>query len=105
MAYPYLFNPIGEWIGFVTDEKEIYSIRGVYVGFLIDGPRIVRKRTYSFDKPLRSIPPNPGRIRVPATIPLPPMMSEITFSMVDILDEEPERLPTRDFDELKEDMD
>ena len=38
-------------------------------------------------------------------VPLAPMMAELPFSMIDILEDEPERLSTVDFDELREDMD
>jgi hypothetical protein len=40
----------------------------------------------------------------PATVPLAPLMSELTFSTVDVLLEEPNRLHTIDRGELKEDM-
>jgi hypothetical protein len=33
------------------------------------------------------------------------MMSELTYSIIDLLEEEPERLATADADELREDMD
>ncbi len=105
MAYPYIFNRGGEWIGFITNSKEIYSVLGYYVGYLADGPRILRKRTYSFDKPQLAPPVDPGKIPIPATVPLAPMMSEISYSIVDILEEEPERLTTIDGGELRPDMD
>ena len=34
-----------------------------------------------------------------------PTISELTYSTIDVLDEEPERLGTADFSELREDMD
>ena len=105
MRYPYLYNISGEWIGFVTEDKEVYSVLGNYVGYLGDGPRILRSRAYSFDKPRLTPPPHPGRITAPATVPLAPMMSELTYSTIDLLDEEPERLTTVDAGELREDMD
>jgi hypothetical protein len=105
MQYPYLFNISGEWIGFINEEKEVYSVLGNYVGYLADGPRILRKRAYSFDKPRLEPPEYPGRILVPATVPLAPMMSELTYSVIDLLEEEPERLSTVDGGELREDMD
>ncbi len=106
LVYPNLFNRSGEWIGWVTSEKEIYSVYGRYAGFLSDGPRILRKRAYSFDKPQQPPPKKmPRRIKVPANVPLPPMMSELSFSNIDVLEDEPERLPTIDVGELKEDMD
>ncbi|MFN3492386.1 MAG: 4-fold beta flower protein, partial [Anaerolineales bacterium] len=34
LQYPYLFNRSGEWIGFVTPKREVYSVLGEYVGTL-----------------------------------------------------------------------
>ena len=105
LQYPYLYNAIGEWIGWVTPQKEVYSVMGSYVGWLARGPRIIRNRSYDFSKPHIEPPQPPPRITVPATVPLPPMMSELTFTHVDVLDEEPHRLRTADSHELREDMD
>jgi hypothetical protein len=33
------------------------------------------------------------------------MMAELSYTMIDVLEDEPERLSTIDFDELREDMD
>ena len=104
LQYPYIFNRLGEWIGWVTPEREVYSVLGNYVGWVTDDPRILRKRSYDFTKPRVTPPPPPSRIRVPATVPLPPMMSELSFTHIDVLEEEPEKLSTADFDELREDM-
>lgn len=105
MVYPYLFNPMGEWIGFVTADKEVFSTLGHYVGYLGDGPRILRTRTYSFDKPKKKPLPPPPRLRVPTSVPLAPMMAELPFSVIDILDDSPEQLSTVDAGELRQDMD
>ncbi|MBT3390680.1 MAG: hypothetical protein HN413_09735 [Chloroflexi bacterium] len=105
LRYPYLYNQIGEWVGWVRPDREIYSVLGHYIGWLTDDPRILRKRSYDFSKP-RITPPQPQpRVRVPATVPLAPMMSELTYTHIDVLEEEPHRLGTVDFDELREDMD
>jgi hypothetical protein len=105
LRYPYIYNPQGEWVGFVTPNRDVYSVLGHYIGWLTDDPRILRKRSYDFLSPrVTSLPPQP-RVRVPATVPLPPMMSELTYTHIDVLEEEPERLSTVDFDELREDMD
>lgn len=105
LVYPYLYNRTGEWIGWVTKTREVYSVLGHYVGWLSDDPRILRKRAHDFSNP-RVVPPEtPARIRVPVSAPLPPMMSELTYSTIDVLDEEPERLSTADSDDLREDMD
>lgn len=105
LVYPYIYNPAGEWVGWVTSEREVYSALGNYIGWLNDDPRILRKRTYDFSKPRKASPMTQPRIRVPATVPLPPMMAELSFTVIDVLEDEPERLRTADFDELREDMD
>ena len=105
LVYPYLYNQVGEWIGWVTTERDVYSVLGSYVGWLSDDPRILRKRSYNFLKPRIKPPQKQPRIKVPATVPLSPMMSELTYTTVDVLEEEPERLSTADHHELKEDMD
>ena len=105
LVFPYLYNTIGEWIGWVTPDRQVYDVDGVYVGWLTDEPRILRKRIYDKPLPRRIPPPEPNRIRPPATVPLPPMMAELPFEKIDVLDEEPNRLHTTDSGELKEDMD
>ena len=104
LAYPYLFNRSGEWIGWVTTRREVYSVLGYYVGYLSNDPRILRKRATSTLKPRLKPPPQPQRIHPPATIALAPMMSELTQSIIDVLAEEPERLHTLDSGELREDL-
>lgn len=100
---PFIFNTRGEWIGWLDNGNEVYDVEGYYVGWLSDENRILRKRSISrFDR--RPPPTNPGSIRAPATIPLPPMMRELPYGVIDVLDEEPRRLHTIDSGELKEDM-
>src|SRR5512141_2185800 len=94
LVFPYLFNRSGEWIGFVTPQREVYSVLGVYAGTLTNEPRIIRKRSTNALKPRLNPPPHPGRVSPPATFPLAPLMSELTQSLVDVLAEEPERLHT-----------
>ncbi|HIE58096.1 MAG TPA: hypothetical protein EYP88_07705 [Anaerolineales bacterium] len=105
LLYPYLYNPQGEWIGFVTPKRDVYSVLGNYVGTFTDDRRILRKRSYDYSKPRLTPPPPPKRITVPAMAPLAPLMSEISYTMIDVLLDEPERLSTIDHDELREDMD
>lgn len=104
LVFPYLFNRSGEWIGWVTAQREVYSVMGAYVGFLTDDPRIVRKRSDAGLRPRVKVAPPPGRLNTPATIPLAPLMSDLTHSLVDVLVEEPERLHTLDGGELREDI-
>ncbi len=104
LDYPYLFNRNGDWIGFVMANRDVYSVLGNYAGYLTNDRRILRKRATSTLKPHVQPPPIPKKIYPPAQVPLAPLMSEITYSMVDVLLEEPERLHTLDLGELKEDM-
>jgi hypothetical protein len=105
LAYPYLFNRNGDWIGFVTPKREVYSVMGQFVGTLTNDPRIVRKKATSTLKLRLKPPQKPGRIHPPATIPLPPMMPELSHSVIDVLQEAPELLHTIDTGEQKQDMD
>jgi hypothetical protein len=105
MIYPYLYNPIGEWIGWVTNRQEVFDVDGVYVGWITSEPRILRRRVLDGELPRQEPPPKPEKIRPPATVPLPPMMAELPFEIIDVLEEEPERLHTIDTGEFKEDMD
>ena len=104
LAYPHLFNRNGDWIGWVTPKREVYSVLGYYVGFLTNDPRILRKRATNTLKPRLQPPPAPTKIYPPATIPLAPLMPELTHSSVDVLLDEPERLHTLDIGELREDL-
>ena len=104
LAFPYLFNRGGEWIGWVNSQREVYSVLGSYVGFLTNDPRIVRKRSDDALKPRLKAPAHPGRLNTPATTPLAPLMSDLPLSLVDVLVEEPERLHTPDSGELREDI-
>ncbi len=105
MVFPYLYNTMGEWIGWVTSEKQVYNIDGLYVGWLTAEPRILRKRVLEKRIDRRSSPPAPGKIRPPATVPLPPMMAELPYEIMDIFEEDLRLLTTADHGEFKEDMD
>lgn len=101
-----LYNLSGEWIGFVdTRNGYVYSVLGEYVGYISKDGRILRKRAMDDTIPKRNPPAAPGRRVVPSTVPLPPMVGDLSFDTVDVLDEMPERLHTMDSGELKDDMD
>ncbi len=105
LAYPYLFNRTGDWIGFITPQREIYSVLGFYVGYLMDDKRIIGRRVTNTLKPRLKPPPPPGKIYPPATVPLAPLMRELTHSQIDVLLDYPERLHTVDSGEFREDLD
>ncbi len=104
LAYPYLFNRQGEWIGWVTPQREVYSVLGYYVGYLTSDPRILRKRSED-GRPRQTPPPAPQRLRLPPTVPLAKMMSELNYETIDVLNDEPELLHTRDSGDLLQDLD
>jgi hypothetical protein len=103
LSYPYIFDRLGEWIGWVTPDRLVYSVHGHYVGWLSKDPRILRKLAGDASIP-RTPPLPPKRIRVPSMVPLAPMMSELTYGVVDVLDDALEFMPTLDFGERREDM-
>ena len=105
LVFPYLFNRSGEWIGWVTPQREVYSVMGAYVGILTNDPRIVRRRADDDTRPRLRVSAPPGKLNTPANLPLAPLMSDLPHSLVDILVEEPERLHTVDSGELREDLD
>jgi hypothetical protein len=104
LVYPYLFNRLGEWIGWVTADRQVYSVLGFYVGDLTAEPRIIRKRITATLKSRRTPPARPPKLAVSATIPLAPLMGDLRFGTMDVLLDEPERLHTLDAGELRQDL-
>jgi hypothetical protein len=105
LAYPNLYTPSGEWMGFVTREREVYSVLGQYVGYLSDDRRILRQRGLSTPGPRRDPPPRAPKINPPPLVALAPLMPILMHSTMDVLLEEPERLHTLDMGELRSDLD
>jgi hypothetical protein len=93
---PYIYNRQGDWIGWVTPDRLVYSVHGRYTGWLSKDWRILRKRAYDYHRSSRTPPKPPPHLRPPAHSPLPPLMAEISISIIDVLDERPELLPTID---------
>ena len=105
MIFPYIFNTLGEWIGWVTSKQQVFSVLGIYVGWMTAEPRILRHRIPQGALVRKNPPPPPDRIRPPATVPLPPMMAELPFEIVDVFEEDTGLMHTLDHGEFKEDMD
>jgi hypothetical protein len=106
LAYPYIFNCEGDWIGWISSDRMIYSTHGNYIGWLADGPRILKKLSDGYTLPrIDIIPPFTLKINPPAASPLPPMMPELSFGEMDVLQDRPDLLPPLDFGESREDMD
>jgi hypothetical protein len=102
LDYPYIHDLNGEWIGWVTQERKVYSVHGHYAGFLDYGPRITRKVSEGFDKPRRQPPPRPPKLLMPPTMPLSPMMPELPNGTIDVLAEAPDFMPTLDTGERED---
>jgi hypothetical protein len=106
LAYPYIFNRNGEWVGFVTPQRDVHSVFGDYIGTLTNDPRILRKRGMDDLPPRVQPPPPPQKVFPPANVPLAPMMPELAHSTIDVLLDEPDRLHTLDGgSEFREDAD
>jgi hypothetical protein len=80
MVFPYIFNRNGEWVGWATPKREVYSVLRYYVGTLTDDARIIRKRSEDELRPRLKSPPHPGKITTPANIPLAPLMKDLTLA-------------------------
>lgn len=104
LAYPYLFNRNGEWIGFISPQRDVYSVLGVYVGILTSDPRIIRKRSGEA-KPRVRPPQAPPRIRIPAMTPLAKLMGDLSHENIDVLQDDPDLLHTLDSGEFRKDLD
>jgi hypothetical protein len=96
IIYPYVYNQNGDWIGWVTSDKQVYSVYGSYVGWINKDNRILRRRADVFKKPDKKPPPLPPRFLPPATVPLPPLMAELKYETVDVLEDMPELMPRLD---------
>ena len=87
-----VFNIDGEWLGFLVG-REVFDPAGLYLGFLSDDRRLLRKRSIS-NMPPHHTPPaiRPDRPRIPASMPLAPLMRELPHQIIDMFEEYPERL-------------
>ncbi|MCC6799562.1 MAG: hypothetical protein IT325_05575 [Anaerolineae bacterium] len=97
-----LYSSRGEYIGFV-EGQDVYKRDGEWVGRLSRDGRILRKRAErrrGFHPNPPPTPPKPGRL--PPRAPLPPMMAELEYSTIDVLDEEPDTF--RRISDLRPDM-
>lgn len=105
LCYPFIHNRNGEWVGWVTSDRQVYSILGIYVGELTAEPRILRKSITATLKPRKIPPSRPPKLDLPATVPLAPLMADLRFGVTDVLMEQPDRLHTEDAGEFRKDID
>jgi hypothetical protein len=87
----HVYNIDAEWLGFAAG-REVFDTVGQYLGFLSDDRRLLRKRSLSRRPPKLEPPPRPARPRIPANMPLAPLMRELPHHIIDLFEEYPERL-------------
>lgn len=89
----FIWDPAGNWIGWVeeVDKKtiDVYKTDGEWIGNLSKDGRIIRKRTTA-RRPLVDVPAKPAKPSLPARAPLPPPFAELSYSDVDVLEEDPD---------------
>jgi hypothetical protein len=99
----FIYSSRGDYIGFVEGE-DVYKCDGEWLGRLSKDGRILRKRTErrrDFHPNPPPTPPKPDRL--PPRAPLPPMMAELSFSTIDVLEEDPDIF--KHISDLRPDMD
>lgn len=85
-----LYDLRGEYIGYLRGE-DVFKRDGEWIGRLSKDGRILRKRTERRrELEPNPIPPPPRPERLPSRAPLPPMMAELYFSTIDVLEEYPD---------------
>ena len=105
LLFPYIYSSQGEWIGWMTTDRKVFSVHGIYVGFYSNDSRILRKQSDAFGQDRRHPPAAPPlRITIPAHSPLAPLLAELPFGVIDVLLEQPELLSPRDFGDGREDL-
>ena len=98
----YLYNTHGDWLGWVDSESRVFSARGDYAGWLSRDFRVLTHRDTTSLVPRREPPPAPPAVKMPASVPLPPLMAEITFDTVDLFEEKRQRLDPLNMDQVQD---
>lgn len=86
-----LFNIDGEWLGFIVG-REVYDTSGLYLGFLSDDKRLLRKRTRPVERPRLKPPTQPAKPKIPAAMPLAPLLKALPHQIIDMFEAFPEKL-------------
>ncbi len=98
-----IYNVRGEYIGYVKGE-DVYKQDGEWIGRLSKDGRILRKRSERRRELDTAIPPKPPKPeKLPPRAPLPPQTAELDYSIIDVLDEEPDIF--KQISDLRPDMD
>ena len=98
----YLFSRDGHWIGWVDANSQVYSVHGEYAGWLSRDFRVLRRRDLSITRERRAPPPPPPKPELPVTMPLPPMMAELTYETIDLFEDAEHLLDPFDMDQVQD---
>lgn len=98
----FIYATTGEWIGWIDAEGLVFSARGEYVGWLARDFRILRKREGGLPHSRREPPPAPPRVKLPISVPLPPLMAGIGYDTLDVFEEAAYRLDPMDMDQVQD---
>jgi hypothetical protein len=98
----YLYSPAGDWIGFLDLQKRVYSVRGEYVGWLSNDMRVLRKLDGTGNLGRRKGPPVQPRLKFAPSVPLAPLMAELSYDTIDVFEAMPERLDPFDMDAVQD---
>jgi hypothetical protein len=83
----FIFSSRGEYVGYI-EGQDVFKQDGEWIGRLSKDGRILRKRTERRRELHPNPPPKPPKPALPPRAPLPPMMAELDFSTIDVLDED-----------------
>jgi hypothetical protein len=107
MAAPrHIWNSYGDWVLTLVDQHiwdlsrncvgwvdgdQAYTLEGEFAGTLSRDSRIVKKRSDPRPPLRKGIPPAPPRpADLPGRSPLPPSFSDLSYSMIDVMEEDPD---------------
>ena len=98
----YLYSPSGDWIGFLDLQKHVFNVRGEYVGWLSNDMRVLRKRDGAGSLHRMKGPPVQPRLKISPSVPLAPLMGDLGYDTIDVLEDMPERLDPYDMDAVQD---
>src|SRR5689334_10145478 len=84
----FIWDLTGTWVGWL-DGDEVFTTDGEWVGTLSRDSRILRKRSATRPSLRTDIPKKPEKPVLPGRAPLPPAFGELTYSIYDVMEEDP----------------
>lgn len=84
----YIFDVRGDYIGYVlTDDHDVYTTSGEWIGNLYPDGRIIRKRNYTRRPLMKDLPPKPAKPeKLPSRAPLQQIPGDLGYDKVDVME-------------------